>query len=88
LTQASLESNKSNNGLKLISLLLQGFIEDGEFLALERSELFGFTDFVGICGGMLGLFMGVSVLSIIELFYHFFIKFLLVAFKKNVLRKV
>jgi amiloride-sensitive sodium channel len=50
------------------------FIEDEELIALERSEIFGFLDFIGNCGGLLGLFMGVSVLSIIELVYYFTIK--------------
>lgn len=38
---------------------------------MKRSELFGFTGFMANCGGLLGLFMGISVLSIIEIIYHF-----------------
>lgn len=29
------------------------------------------TDFVSSCGGLLGLFMGVSILSIVEFVYYF-----------------
>lgn len=29
------------------------------------------TDFVAACGGLLGLFMGISLLSIVELVYYF-----------------
>lgn len=29
------------------------------------------SEFISSCGGLLGLFMGISVLSIIELFYFF-----------------
>ena len=36
-----------------------------------RSELFGLFEFIGNCGGLMGLFMGVSFLSVIELIYYF-----------------
>lgn len=29
------------------------------------------TDFVAACGGLIGLFMGISLLSIVEFFYYF-----------------
>ncbi len=29
------------------------------------------TDFVAACGGILGLFLGISLLSIVELVYYF-----------------
>lgn len=29
------------------------------------------TDFVAACGGLLGLFMGISLLSIVEFVYYF-----------------
>lgn len=35
------------------------------------TELYGLTDFFANCGGILGLFMGISCLSIIEVIYHF-----------------
>ncbi|XP_036344575.1 pickpocket protein 28-like [Rhagoletis pomonella] len=35
-----------------------------------KSEMFGFTDFVSSTGGILGLFMGFSVFSIIEIIYY------------------
>jgi amiloride-sensitive sodium channel len=41
-------------------------MEGDKFFGLERSEPFGIVDFIGNCGGLLGLFMGVSVLSIIS----------------------
>lgn len=37
---------------------------------LERSESQTVTDALANCGGLLGLFMGISVLSIIEFFYY------------------
>lgn len=38
---------------------------------LRRIETQFFTDFFAICGGLLGLFLGVSVLTIIEFIYYF-----------------
>lgn len=35
----------------------------------ERIELYSVADFLAICGSLLGLFVGASVLSIIELIY-------------------
>lgn len=35
----------------------------------KRSELYGLTDFLANCGGLLGLCMGMSMLSVVELFY-------------------
>uniref|UniRef100_A0A182KHA8 Pickpocket n=1 Tax=Anopheles christyi TaxID=43041 RepID=A0A182KHA8_9DIPT len=40
------------------------------FIPIKRSELFGVSDFLANCGGVLGLFMGVSILSIVELIYY------------------
>ncbi|KAG4078929.1 hypothetical protein HA402_010881 [Bradysia odoriphaga] len=46
------------------------FFKENQFITSKRSELVGLTDFVSSCGGLLGLFMGVSILSIVELFYY------------------
>uniref|UniRef100_A0A182WEP1 Pickpocket n=1 Tax=Anopheles minimus TaxID=112268 RepID=A0A182WEP1_9DIPT len=40
------------------------------FIPIKRSELFGISDFLANCGGVLGLFMGVSILSIVEIVYY------------------
>jgi len=45
------------------------FFKEAQFLTSRRSELYGTTDFLANCGGLLGLFMGVSMLSIVELIY-------------------
>ena len=39
-------------------------------IASERKELFGLIDFIGNCGGILGLFTGFSFLSGFEIFYY------------------
>jgi Amiloride-sensitive sodium channel len=35
----------------------------------ERTELYGRTEFLANCGGLLGLFLGVSVMSVLEIVY-------------------
>lgn len=47
------------------------FFKEHQFITSKRSELYGQTDFLANCGGLLGLFMGVSCLSIIEVIYYF-----------------
>lgn len=47
------------------------YFKEHQFITSHRSELYGYVDFLGACGGLLGLFMGVSVLSIIECLYYF-----------------
>lgn len=48
--------------------------KEAEFMAMKRSELYGLTDFIANCGGILGLFMGVSILSFVEIIYFFTVK--------------
>lgn len=45
--------------------------KESTFIPLVRSETSTTSDFIANCGGLLGLFMGVSVLSIVELIYFF-----------------
>lgn len=45
--------------------------KEPDFIALNRSETITISDFMASCGGLLGLFMGISVLSIVELIYFF-----------------
>uniref|UniRef100_A0A6E8W5Z6 Uncharacterized protein n=1 Tax=Anopheles coluzzii TaxID=1518534 RepID=A0A6E8W5Z6_ANOCL len=46
------------------------YFKVSRFIPIKRSELFGISDFLANCGGVLGLFMGVSILSIVELVYY------------------
>lgn len=46
------------------------FFRDHDVVTLKRSERYSFTDFLAICGGLFGLFLGVSALSIIEFLYY------------------
>lgn len=46
------------------------FFKDHQYIALKRQELYSHTDFLADVGGLLGLFMGVSALSVVEIFYY------------------
>lgn len=50
---------------------LMVFFRDSQFITSRRSELYGPTDFFANCGGLLGLFLGVSILSLFEVVYFF-----------------
>lgn len=45
------------------------FFKEMQFITSERNELYGSTDFLANCGGLLGLFMGFSFLSSVEIIY-------------------
>ncbi|KZC12404.1 Sodium channel protein Nach, partial [Dufourea novaeangliae] len=45
------------------------FFVESQFTKYVKNELFGFTEFLSSTGGLLGLFMGFSFLSLVEIFY-------------------
>ncbi|KAJ2952351.1 hypothetical protein O0L34_g4636 [Tuta absoluta] len=45
------------------------YFKHSHFISMRRSELFGVTEFMANCGGLLGLFLGFSFLSLVEIFY-------------------
>ena len=51
--------DQSNNayGVGDYKTSVQIYFKDNNFIALKRSELYGLTDFLSNCGGLLGLFM-------------------------------
>jgi Amiloride-sensitive sodium channel len=53
---------------QLLSRLTVKFM-DSHILTSKREELHGQTEFIANCGGFLGLFLGVSFLSFVELAY-------------------
>lgn len=58
--------------MKIASLKV--FFKNNEFVPLKRFQLYGTVDFLANVGGLLGLFVGVSVLSIVEIFYYFILR--------------
>lgn len=51
------------------------YFADEDFVAFKRSATFGTVTLLSNIGGMLGLFLGISVLSVVEIFYFFVIRF-------------
>ncbi|XP_052889747.1 pickpocket protein 28-like [Anopheles moucheti] len=54
--------------------VLQVYYQDTHFIPAQRSELHGLVDFLANCGGLLGLFIGVSLLSIVEAIYYIVVR--------------
>ncbi|XP_058122949.1 pickpocket protein 28-like [Anopheles ziemanni] len=53
---------------------LEIYFKESHFITSRRSELYGMVDFLANCGGLLGLFMGVSILSLLEICYYITIR--------------
>ncbi|ALC49619.1 rpk [Drosophila busckii] len=52
------------------------YFKQSQFITSKRSEIYGITDFLANCGGIFGLFMGFSILSLVEILYHFTLRFI------------
>uniref|UniRef100_A0A1I8PG23 Pickpocket protein 28-like n=1 Tax=Stomoxys calcitrans TaxID=35570 RepID=A0A1I8PG23_STOCA len=46
------------------------YFKEIQFITSRRSEVYGFTDLLANFGGVFGLFMGISILSVVEIIYH------------------
>ncbi|XP_048007454.1 pickpocket protein 28-like [Leguminivora glycinivorella] len=53
---------------------IQIYYRRPRFVAMQRSELVGLSQFLADVGGTLGLFLGFSFLTLAEIFYYFSIK--------------
>ncbi|XP_066137625.1 pickpocket protein 28-like [Euwallacea fornicatus] len=62
----------SKNKVKMSKLML--YFKTSQFVTSKRHELYGPTDFLANFGGLLGLFTGLSALSIIEIIYFLTIR--------------
>uniref|UniRef100_A0A1I8Q523 Pickpocket protein 28-like n=1 Tax=Stomoxys calcitrans TaxID=35570 RepID=A0A1I8Q523_STOCA len=51
--------------------LMSIYFKENQFITSRRSELYGVTELLANFGGVFGLFMGISILSIVEMIYHF-----------------
>ncbi|KAI8424618.1 hypothetical protein MSG28_003051 [Choristoneura fumiferana] len=67
LREAYVQQQWSSYGIKYTHL--EFYHKEPRFVSMRRSELFGLTDFLANCGGLLGLFLGFSFLSLVEIFY-------------------
>jgi Amiloride-sensitive sodium channel len=59
------------------------YFKENEFITSQRTELYGVTGFLAKCGGLMGLCLGVSVISIFELLYFCTIRVCFKAQKKS-----
>lgn len=50
--------------------LVRIFFGEHFVVTLKRSEVHTYESFLSVCGGLLGLFLGVSLLSVIEFIYY------------------
>ncbi|KAK3911814.1 Pickpocket protein 28 [Frankliniella fusca] len=64
--------NELGEGLALARVSI--YFKDTQFITSRRSELYGQTDFLANCGGLLGLFSGFSLISLIEILYYLSIR--------------
>jgi acid-sensing ion channel, other len=51
--------------------------KDVDIVPLKRYQLFTFSEFLAQAGGMMGLFAGISVLSIVEIFYFLSLRWMM-----------
>ncbi|XP_037915200.1 pickpocket protein 28-like [Hermetia illucens] len=58
-----------NSGLQMGRFSI--YFRHQNFIGIQRSMLYSTTDFLASCGGLLGLFLGMTVLSFVEIFYFF-----------------
>ena len=64
------------NDSQLLSASVLVHFSDNEILAYKRFESPGTVGLLSNIGGVLGLFLGISVLSIIETIYFFTLRFI------------
>lgn len=53
------------------------YFRESQFINSKREELYGWRDFIANIGGLMGLFMGVSVISLAEIIYHLTLRFII-----------
>lgn len=68
--------NNPGDGGNTTSMSLSIYFDDDEFIVLKRYVSFGTVSLLSNIGGILGLFLGVSFLSLVEIFYFFIIRFI------------
>lgn len=65
-----IEKKESDKVQNYTFTILAIYFKEAQFINSKRSELYGWRDFVANCGGILGLFLGMSLVSIVEIFYY------------------
>jgi acid-sensing ion channel, other len=68
------EKFKTENNSKVERASTSVYFADDEFIVMRRYASFGTVTLLSNIGGLLGLFLGASVMSFIEVFYFFVIR--------------
>ncbi|XP_055600000.1 pickpocket protein 28-like [Uranotaenia lowii] len=50
------------------------YFKETQFIPLRRTEIIGVSEMIASCGGLMGLFLGVSIVSLVELVYYITLK--------------
>ncbi|XP_035782625.1 pickpocket protein 28-like [Anopheles albimanus] len=69
IRETMLEDVKDEKYAKENLALVYVFVKDTYYRSFTKGELVGFTDFLSNVGGLLGLFLGFSIISLIEVIY-------------------
>lgn len=73
------------DGFKAVRVVIS--FKNEQYLSLVRSQVYGKTDFIAGCGGILSLFMGISIISIVEIIYSATLRLCCDLRKRNAERK-
>ncbi|XP_047999617.1 pickpocket protein 28 [Leguminivora glycinivorella] len=65
-----LSGNKTAEYVTKNMLIIHFYFEDRTFTRFTKGEIFGLTEFLSNTGGLLGLCMGFSMMSLVELIYY------------------
>ena len=69
----------ANDNIAVVKL----FLRDPYYTNIKKDREITFINFIGNTGGLVGLCMGLSAVSLFELFYHFCISILRCCSNKN-----
>ncbi|KAJ8711329.1 hypothetical protein PYW07_008571 [Mythimna separata] len=81
-----LAKSLGNRSLKYFTenmLLVHFYFEENNFMRFTKGEIFGLTEFLSNTGGLLGLCMGFSIMSVVELLYYVTLRALCMARKRS-----
>jgi acid-sensing ion channel, other len=73
-TNVYVEKFKAENNSEVDRASMSVYFADDEFIVMRRYASFGTAALLSNIGGLLGLFLGASVMSFIEVFYFFVIR--------------
>ncbi|GLV58198.1 ripped pocket [Carabus blaptoides fortunei] len=83
ISRPELRSAEANTTALPSLIVLNFFYQQTQFRSYQKSELFGFTEFLSNSGGLLGLFLGFSFLSAVEFGYHLTLRLWCVYYRKH-----